>query len=328
MLARPSRTARCRTARATPRVDEAFEQLLTGMRDGTVLTRSGTPYKASTIRTYGYAVRDVWKPKIGHLRLHEVRRADVQREVDRLRAAGRSASGLRALVDPLHVLYRRALRDELVSADPTTHLELPAVRRKPIDISTVEDPAALIAALPNEYRALWATALYAGLRRGELRALRWRDVDLDNGVLSVSRGWDDVEGEQATKTKAGERRVPIVAPLRAELILHGLATERSGEALVFGRTPTEPFSTSVVDRDAKAAWKAAGLRPTTLHTGRHGTVSRLIAAGLDAKAVQTYAGHTSITTTFDVYGHLFPTSIDADRAKLDAHLSRGPHADQ
>jgi integrase len=68
-------------------------------------------------------------------------------------------------------------------------------------------------------RAVWATAFYAGLRRGELVALRWEDVDLATGLIRVQRGWDAVEGEVAPKGRRGKRKVPIpaigsVAPVR------------------------------------------------------------------------------------------------------------------
>ena len=145
-------------------------------------------------------------------------------------------------------------------------------------------------------------------------------------MIRVQAGWDDVEGEQETKTIAGERVVPIVAPLRAELIRHRLATGRSGDALMFGRTASEPFGRTSVWRRAREAWTAAGLPMPTLHTGRHATVSRFIAAGVNVKAVQAYAGHSSAKTTMDVYGHLFPSTIDDDRQRLDAHLSRASRA--
>jgi integrase len=307
----------------TPRLADALAELLDGMRTGAVLTRSSTLFKPGTIRTYAYAVEKLWAPELGHLRVHEVHRRDLQRLVDRMRAEGRSPSSISGRLDPLRVLYRRAVRDELVRSDPTEHLDLPAIRHKPIDVTTVEDPARLLAALDEQDRALWATALYAGLRRGELRALRWSDVDLERNLIRVARGWDDVEGEQDTKTIAGVRPVPIVEALRAELVRHKLATGRGGDDLIFGRTATSAFSTSSVDRRAKDAWDAAGLRRPTLHTGRHGTISRLIEAGISAKAIQVYAGHSSITTTFDRYGHLFPSTIDDDRRRLDEHLRAG-----
>ena len=84
---------------------------------------------------------------------------------------------------------------------------------------------ALLAALPEGERALWACAFYAGLRRGELRALRWGDVDLPARVIHVQRGWDAVEGEQAAKSAAGNRRVPILELLARELAAHKLRTK-------------------------------------------------------------------------------------------------------
>jgi integrase len=86
-------------------------------------------------------------------------------------------------------------RDE-IAVDPTVELELPAVRGRRERIAGRAEAAALIDALPEAERALWATALYAGLRRGELRAMRWSDVDLaaEPAVIHVRRTWDDVEG--------------------------------------------------------------------------------------------------------------------------------------
>src|SRR4051794_39532382 len=72
---------------------------------------------------------------------------------------------------------------------------------------------ALLSSLDGEDRALFATAIYAGLRRGELTALRWADVDLAAGVIRVRRGWDQIEGEIAPKSREGRRNVPVPAPL-------------------------------------------------------------------------------------------------------------------
>ncbi len=78
------------------------------------------------------------------------------------------------------------------------------------------------------------------MRRGELAALRWEDVDLETGVLRVKRSWDYQEGVIEPKTVAGTRRVPIPASLRRELLEHLMRQgERAG--LVFGRSPSRPF---------------------------------------------------------------------------------------
>ena len=78
----------------------------------------------------------------------------------------------------------------------------------------------LIETAPVQDRALWATAFYAGLRRGELRALRWIDVDLAGRVIRVERSWDVKEGVIDPKSTAGRRKVPIAAVLRDYLVDH------------------------------------------------------------------------------------------------------------
>jgi integrase len=112
-------------------------------------------------------------------RLSDVRRADVQELADRLTAEGLSASTVQNTLDPLRAIYRRAIRrDEGVTINPTKDLELRRPDGKRDRIATPAEAAALIAAIPEDERALWACAFYAGLRRGELRALRWSHIDL------------------------------------------------------------------------------------------------------------------------------------------------------
>jgi integrase len=180
----------------------------------------------------------------------------------------------------------------------------------------------LLAALPDSERALWATALYAGLRRGELRGLRWVDVDLDSREIRVRRGWDDEEGEIEGKSEAADRTVPILAVLTPILAAHKLATGRDGEALVFGIEAGHPFDPSTVRRRALAAWKAAGLDPIGLHEGRHTFAAVMIAAGANAKVIQACMGHASITMTFDHYGHLMPGGLAEAAAAANAYLAR------
>jgi integrase len=194
------------------------------------------------------------------MRLADVTRADVQDLADQLTAQGLSASTVQNALDPLRVLYRRAIRRDLVAVDPTEHLELrrPSGRRE--RIATPAEAVELLGALPDFERALWATAFYTGLRRGELRALRWDDIDLPGRVIHVRRGWDDVEGEQDGKSAAAERDVPILDPLAPELAAHRLRTGRSGGALVFGRDAERPFFPSTVRNRALRAWQAANDR--------------------------------------------------------------------
>ncbi len=133
-------------------------------------------------------------------------------------------------------------------------------------IAAPEEAAALLAALPEEDRTLSATAMYAGLRRGELLALDWNDVDLEKGVLRVERSWDVQAGVVDPKSEAGTRTVPVVRQLGALLRVHRLSSGRPDSGFVFlGKRPGRPFNTRSVDRRAQAAWKAAELTRITMH---------------------------------------------------------------
>lgn len=110
--------------------------------------------------------------------------------------------------------------------------------------------------------------MYAGLRRGELVALRWEDLELAAGLIRVERSWDVRVGVVEPKSRAGKRTVPIAAVLREHLIAHKLRAGRS-EGLVFGRTPTLAFDPPTVGGRAITAWVRAGLSPITLHECRH-----------------------------------------------------------
>ena len=300
-------------------VEQAAEGFLEGARDGSIRDRSGRTYKPSTVRGYERVLRLRVLPTIGDVRLTELRRTEVQALVDRLAADGLSGSTIRNTLDPLRAIYRRAMSREAVGINPTTNLDVPAARGKRERIAGPQEANALLEALPAEDRALWATAFYAGLRRGEVRALRVSDVDLGKSEIHVLRTWDDVEGVTEPKSEAGRRIVPLLAVLRDYLDEHLLRTGRSGEDLVFGRTATDPFIPSTVRSRALAAWE--GQAPIALHECRHTFASTLIDAGANPKAIQEFMGHATIQMTFDRYGHLMPGRRDEVRSQIDLYLA-------
>jgi len=306
-------------------VREAADRWLEGAREGSVRNRSGDRYKPSAIRSYDAALRLRLLDELGPVRLSEVSRADLQRVAGRLLAKGHSASTIRNTFLPLRAIYRDAEAHGHVAVNPTTALRLPASRGSRDRIAAPAEAARLLDAVPGRDRALWATALYGGLRRGELAALQWSDVDLAGGVLRVERSWDfggaaDKELVDP-KSSSGSRRVPIPAVLRDELLEHRLREGRE-EGLIFGRAYDRPFEPSGVSRRAQTAWKGAKLEALTLHEARHTFASLMIAAGVNAKALSSYMGHASITITLDRYGHLMPGNEEEAAALLDAYLDR------
>ena len=304
---------------------QAAEAWLEGARSGAIRNRSGDRYKPSALRGYEQALRQRILPSLGGVRFTELRQADVQDFADRLIATGLDPSTIRNALMPVRAIYRRALSRGEVAINPTTALELPAVRGKRDRIASPEEAAALLAALPAKDRALWATAAYAGLRLGELRALRWQDVDLAGGVIRVARSWDAREGVIEPKSAAGTRSVPIPAVLRDFLVEHRMR-QGGAEGLAFGRSASRPFNESTVWVRARRAWQLAELAPIGTHECRHTFASLMIAAGVNAKALASYMGHASVTMSLDRYGHLMPGNEDEAAALLDAYLERADTA--
>ena len=301
-------------------LQEAAEQWLQAAEAGIIRTRSGDPYKPAALRAYRHALHGKVLPELGRLRLPAVTRTRVQDLVDALVAQGLAPSTVRNAILPLRALYRRALAREQVALNPTLGLALPAVRGSRERIARPEEAAALIAAVPLAEQALWATALYAGLRRGELRALDWESIDLEQGVIHVTGAWDAIAGRIPPKSRAGTRRVPITNILRQHLLAHRLRQGHGGHGYLFPNRYGRPFDPVGALARARRAWASAGLRSITLHECRHTYAAFMIAAGVNAKALSTYMGHTSITVTIDRYGHLLPGNEGHAAALLDTWL--------
>lgn len=298
-------------------VREAWQAFLTSAESGALKSH----YKPGTIRAYKAGWKHV-DPELGAHRLDAVKRADVQALVDRWIAEGATAATVRNQLQPLRTVYRGAIKRDLLTVDPTANIDTPKIVNEVREVVPAEEAAKLIAAAPEVDRALWATAFYGGLRRGELMALRWKRVhfaDAKHGpYIDVQRSWDDREGEVLPKSVAGQRKVPISAHLAAYL---KALPKGKGEELVFGRSAAEPFAKETVRRRALKAWTDAGLTPTGLHPARHTFASFLIASGANALAVTKIMGHETVQMTFDLYGHLMPGAEEECGRLLDAYLS-------
>jgi integrase len=116
--------------------------------------------------------------------------------------------------------------------------------------------------------------------------------------------------------------VPIASALRELLAAEMLATGRRDSELIFGATSSSPFSRQQLQRRGDTAWKAAKLTRLTPHDCRHSYASLMIAAGVNAKSLSTYMGHSSIQITYDRYGHLMPGNEEEAAGLLDTYLTK------
>jgi integrase len=232
----------------------------------------------------------------------------------------------------LRVIFRHAVEREYCDTNPTAGLRLGNGVGHRTRAATADEAAELLAVLPPDVQAVYATAFYAGLRRGELRGLRWEDVDLASGVITVRHGWDDYEGEITPKSAAGtDRTVPIFAVLRDQLTEHKARTGRAGRDFVFGATADRPFTPTHIRKQALAAWAAANVKraekeqpllvPIGLHECRHTIVSLMYDAGLTLERIGDHVGHGSSYMT-DRYRHLLEGHEAEATRMMDAYLAR------
>jgi len=310
-------------AEAQPKTSmrEACDAWIADARKGIVRPRSGDPFKPSTVRAYDQALRLRVYPTLADVAFYRVRRVHLQDLVDQLVAAGVAPATINTTVGALGAIYSRAVHRDELDVSPTTGVRVPAARNGRERFATPDEAVKLLAAVPERDRAVWATAMYAGLRRGEIMALRWTDIDLKAGTIDVARSWDLGEGCPADTKSRNRRRVPIIATLREHLAAERLR-QLPGVELCFGLAPNRPFRVDRLQQRADDAWKAAKLERLTLHDCRHTFASFAIAAGVNAKALSTYMGHSSVSITLDRYGHMMPGN-EADAAMLlDIYLER------
>jgi integrase len=287
---------------------QAADGWLAAAEKGVVRTRSGEAYKPAAVRAYRQALNQRVLPELGDRKLTAITFTMLQDFADQLSAKKLSPSTVRNTLLPVRAIYRRAHVRGEVAINPTLKLSLPAVRGRRDRIAAPTELAPLLDALEPADRAIYATALYAGLRAGELQALQWDDIDLDTNLIHVRQGWDTQAGFIAPKSRAGQRRVPITQTLRRELLQHRLHKGTGGTGFVFpsSRNPNKPFAPRTLTLHTQKAWKNKRLTPIGLHECRHSYATYMIAAGINTKALSTYMGHSSITITLDRYGHLLP----------------------
>lgn len=198
-------------------VREAAEVFIDAMKSGRAKSKFRTPFKPKTVRQYEWSLRAHVLPTLGDRRLSGLRRRDLLDWVEQLEFE-HEPSTIHNAASPLSCIFRRALDEELIEANPMLGLPLPPEQSGPVPAASIvsaEEAEARLAVLDPVDAAIWSCAFFAGLRMGEIRALRHGDVGAQ--ALRVRGGWDDREGPQKTKTMAGAREVPVIGRLRVVL---------------------------------------------------------------------------------------------------------------
>lgn len=295
-------------------------------------------------------------PFIGATKVSALTIPTIRAFEDQLREAGRSQAMVRKVLVSLGSLLGDAQERGLTSrnvirdirgrrgkAGKSTEKRHKGRLKVGVDIPTREEVKAIVGALEGRWRPLLLTAIFTGLRASELRGLRWIDVDFDRREVRVHQRADHYNAIGKPKSISGERTVPAPPIVINALREWKLACPRGDLDLVFpnGSGKVEQLN-NIVRRGLHPTMVRAGVvRLETLpdgktlahpkysgfHALRHFYASWCInrredgGLGLPPKVVQERMGHSTITMTMDVYGHLFPRGDDAEElASAEAAL--------
>lgn len=256
-------------------------------------------------------------PEIGRLRLQKLRVSDVQGLLDSRVMTPRSVKALR---DILRNALNDAVRWGEVERNVAQHAKPPTQVRKPVEAMTAEQAQALLKAMKgHRLEALFRVTLSVGLRRSEVLGLKWEDVDLKEGRLSVRRGLHRAPkngGLILLEPKSEKSRRTVALPqmaveaLRRHRKVQAAERLRAGEAwvdngFVFANYTGGPFEPNFASKEFKDVAAKAGLT-LNFHQLRHGAATLMIAKGIPLKLIQETLGHSTIVITADTYGHVAP----------------------
>jgi integrase len=253
-------------------------------------------------------------------RLRDIGRQDVQQWVaDRFRRK-LGWQTVRNAWTLLSGILETAVEYGYLSMNPARGVKFPEKELKEAPVLfTAEDFVKLLEQLDEPYRTMARLIALTGLRIGELLAVRWRCLDLEIGTLSVRESV--YEGKfQSPKTRKSRRTMPLGPQIIVWLREHRLRAKRTeSDDLVFGNRKGQPLRESKLLRNVlQPAAERAGLGRVTWHQFRHIHSSLLNDLRVPVKIAQEQLGHSSISTTLNIYTHV----VDASHRKAIEALER------
>jgi integrase len=280
-------------------------------------------------------VRNWITPNLGKVQVgkitpsHVVRLLRTVREAKRLDGedGGLSPQTIRHVYNCLHLALACAVRWQIIPHNPADAVDAPSVPKTEMRTFTVEEAQRFLAASAAEgikWETFFRVAITSGLRSGELKGLRWIDVDLGKGTIAVQQNIQRVTSvgwvTKPPKTATGRRPIAIDADVVALLRRHQEAqsAERSAigplwkgatgqERLIFASAAGTPLEDKRVHAVFTRICERAGVPRIRPYDLRHSCASLLLAAGVSPKVVSERLGHSSAAFTLQTYSHVLPT---------------------
>lgn len=297
------------------------------------LTASVKPsVKVKTYEGYESIARVRVIPRIGKRRLAKVTPLDLQQLYSDLQAAGLSNRSVHHTHRVLHRTFVQAVRWDLIPRNPCDGVTPPRPNRAEMHVLDREQVSTLLAATTDsQRRTLYTLTVTTGMRAGELYGLRWGDIDLSAGRLSVRRALQRQRGNGlvfVTPKTARSRRTIILSKWAVSVLREHRSRQLEqrlaagplwqDDDLVFCGALGRPLDPSTESGRFSDTLKRAGLPHVRFHDLRHTAATLLLGQGTHPKVVSEMLGHGSIALTLDTYSHLVPALHEQAAAAMDS----------
>jgi integrase len=297
-----------------------------------------------TAEGYEYIIRYHIIPTLGKLPLTQLRPEHLQRyyseKLVTVKANGKgyiSGQSVRHHHMLLHKALATAIKWGLVGRNVADGVDIPTAQRTEMHTWDESEVACFLeTSKDSPYHSLFYLDLFTGLRRSELLALRWSDIDFLYGQVSVSRGLHQLKDGSYVfrEPKSAKSRRTIALPPTASLVLKEWRTRKEAEALltgkpindgdlVFSTVEGKPLRPDTISRAWQTAAGQAGIKVIRLHDARHTHASLMLKQGIHPKIVQERLGHSTIAVTLDTYSHVSPGLQEAAAQKFDDLVKLG-----
>lgn len=270
--------------------------------------------KPLTKQSYAQMIKKHIKPSLGDIPLKKLTNLSIQRFYNSLTLAPKSVKNIHGI---LHKALEQAVLIGELKANPSKNCVLPKQTQREIKPFEPEEITRFLQNLETEpYKNLFLTALFTGMRQGELIGLPWDNVDFEAGTITIKQQLQCLKGEYFLQSPKHDK-VRIIAP--ASIVMDALREEKATQEanrraagtawnnewnLVFTDALGKNLVRRTVDKHYKRILEASNIEPHRFHDTRHTFAVSMLDAGEDFKTLQTNLGHSSAAFTLNQYAHV------------------------